>query len=170
MTTKNLAVLALLIFFGPSAAHVFGQVPVRDVASLTVGQRVRLVTRGLLAPRGLADYATLQAYPEEYVCGASPNWPNPPSEVHAPAALIVQEEGGFSATYTLTVREAFWRAQGLCNQDDGNIWYIGTTAPVAGFEPERQFFSADAQGIAEQLARPRISTAAAMTAESDPEP
>ena len=159
MNTKSLAVLALLAVVGPSAAQVYGQVPVQDVASLTASERVMLVIQGMLAPRGLADYAPLHAYSRGRVCDPDVEWSSPPSEAHAPAALITQEgpEGEFSAMYFSTVHEAFEIARRLCSIDTGITWYIGTTVPVAGYEHERQFFSADAQSIAELLSQPRVN-------------
>lgn len=157
MTIRSLVVLALLTV-ASSAVQVYGQVPVQDVASLTASERLQLVIQGVLAPRGLADYAPLHAYSPGYICDPNMRWPGPPSEVYAPAALITQEEpGAFSAMYFQTVREMFEIAQRLCNFDDGITWYIGTTVPVAGYEHERQFFSADAQSIAELLSQPRVN-------------
>ncbi len=134
-------------------------IPVQDVNNLSGAARTGIIVRGVLAPRGLTRYATLQAYGPERVCGPGAQWidapPNP--SPYGPAA-VVREEGdrGLQAFYTRTFAGAVEQAQALCDPNGQNHdWWIATTFPVAGEEPIRRLYSSDSKRVAEFLSSAR---------------
>ena len=110
--------------------------------------------RGALAPRSLTDMAPLQAYNSDVLCKPNKGKQKQPVllERYGPAALVIEDEAGYyRAFYYRTVRETVIRAQERCKSSEAGSWYVATTFPIAGYEPERRFLSMDADRIADYL-------------------